>query len=158
MKKRRIIPKILGIAALTMLYGCSGEMKESNSDGLTKVTIKKGNGVSVYQIDGNSRIKTVNSTNDKTGVNESRSYTYGNANDLQMVKIDNSAYGTSYMYYQTATNRSDGKIATKTKTMANARGGSETYTMEYCYDDDGNLLGVIMRDDKGNIFAKGLEE
>lgn len=156
--KKKIIPNIFSIASLLVLFGCSGETNGSNSDDLMKVTIKKGNGVSVYQIDGNSKITTVTSTNDKTGINELRSYTYDNANDLQMVKIDNSVYGTSYMYYQTETKRSDGKIIAKTKTMANTRGKNETYTMEYCYDDDGKLLGIIMRDTKGNIFAKGLEE
>lgn len=161
MKKKKIIPKILGIAALSLLYGCAGGVSGgSDSEDLMKVTIRKENGVSVYQIDSNSRIKTVNSTNDERGVSESRSYTYNNANDLQMVKVDNSAYGTSYMYYQAETKRSDGKTATKTKTktMTNTRGKNETYTMEYCYNDDGKLLGIIMRDAKGNIFSKGLEE
>ena len=85
-------------------------------------------------------------------------YTYNNANDLQMIKIDNSAYGTSYMYYQTQTRRSDGKIESKTKTVSKARGTNETYTMKYHYDDDGKFLGVEMRDGKQNIFTKGVEE
>lgn len=158
MKRRRIIPKILGIAALLLFCGCSGEVNISRPDGQIRVTIKKETGVSVYLIDNNSRIKTVSSTDNRTGIEEMRSYTYDGENDLQMVKIDNSAYGTSYMYYQPETKRSNGKIAVKTKTKANARGGSETYTTEYQYDDSGKLLGIIMRDHKGNIFAKGLEE
>ena len=62
------------------------------------------------------------------------------------------------MYYQTEARRSDGKIISKTKTVSKARGGNETYKIKYHYSDDGKFLGVEMRDGKGNIFTKGVEE
>lgn len=143
---------------LFILCGCNTEANNNAATNLKKITIKKTNGTSVYQVDENSKIQTVNTVNNKTGITESRSYTYGDDNNLKLIEINNSAYGTSYMYYQTEARRSDGKIISKTKTVSKARGGNETYKIKYHYSDDGKFLGVEMRDGKGNIFTKGVEE
>ena len=156
-KFRSIIGVIITIT-LFMLCGCNEAVNDKAVGKTTKVTIKKADGVSVYQLNADSKIQTVNTVNNRTGVNESRTYTYNNVNDLQQIKIDNSAYGISYMHYQTETQRSDGKILTKTKTVSKARGDNETYTLKYHYNDDGKLLGVEMRDDRGNIYTKGVDE
>jgi hypothetical protein len=144
--------------ALFALCSCNSESNKEEGNTLKKVIIKRPDATSVYQIDSSSKVQSVNTVNHKTGISESRVYTYNDANDLQMIKIDNSAHGTSYMYYQTQTRRSDGKIESKTKTVSKARGTNETYTMKYHYDDDGKFLGVEMRDGKQNIFTKGVEE
>ena len=115
-KFRSIIGVIITIT-LFMLCGCNEAVNDKAVGKTTKVTIKKADGVSVYQLNADSKIQTVNTVNNRTGVNESRTYTYNNVNDLQQIKIDNSAYGISYMHYQTETQRSDGKILTKTKTV-----------------------------------------
>lgn len=143
---------------LFILCGCNTEANNNAATNLKKITIKKTNGTSVYQVDENSKIQTINTVNNKTGITESRSYTYGDDNNLKLIEINNSAYGTSYMYYQTEARRSDGKIISKTKTVSKARGDNETYTLKYHYSDDGKFLGVEMRDGKGNIFTKGVEE
>ena len=159
-KKQKIGSVLLVFITISvfMLCSCNGAVNDKAAGKSTKVTIKRPDATSVYQIDSSSKVQSVNTTNHKTGISEARVYTYNNANDLQMIKIDNSAYGTSYMYYQTQTRRSDGKIESKTKTVSKARGTNETYTMKYHYDDDGKFLGVEMRDGKQNIFTKGVEE
>ncbi len=161
MKRKKIIRiKSIFFITVTLLAfcSCSNEADKEEGNTLKKVIIKRADATSVYQIDSSSKVQSVNTTNHKTGISESRLYTYDNANNLQMMKIDNSVYGTSYMYYQTQTRRSDGKIESKTKTVSKARGTNETYTMKYHYDDDGKFLGVEMRDGKQNIFTKGVEE
>lgn len=160
-EKKQKIGSIIGVfitITLFMLCGCNEAVNDKAVEKSTKVTIKKTDGVSVYQLDVNSKIQTVNTVNSRTGISESRTYTYNNTNNLQQIKIDNSAYGTSYMHYQTESQRSDGKILTKTKTVSKTRGGNETYTLKYHYNDDGKLLGVEMRDDRGNIYTKGVDE
>lgn len=158
LKKRHIKVATLLMIILFVFYSCSTNTNNNTSSNLKKVTIKRTDGVSVYQLNDKSKIQTVSTVRNKTGITESRSYTYDNVNDLKMIKIDNSAYGTSYMYYRKESQRSDGKILSRTKTVSKARGGSETYKMKYHYNDDGELLGVEMRDEKGNIFTKGVEE
>ena len=159
-KKQKIGSVLLVFITISvfMLCSCNGAVNDKAAGKSTKVTIKRPDATSVYQLDSSSKVQSVNTTNHKTGISESRVYTYNNANDLQQIKIDNSAYGTSYMHYQTESQRSDGKILTKTKTVSKARGGNETYTLKYHYNDDGKLLGVEMRDNRGNIYTKGVDE
>ena len=118
-------------------------IESSNLNKTIKVTIRSGNTTTEHK---------VNSDNVNT-----RIYSYNEFKELQSVTKNMSSNNSETMFISREKNRSANNQLTKTvKTITNSRGSNQTYTIEYFYDENGKVIGMVQKDSNGNIVAKGV--
>ncbi|HPO50218.1 MAG TPA: hypothetical protein PLO89_07850 [Spirochaetota bacterium] len=151
---------LLFILAL-FIFGCAANNNISKTDlndstNVKKVTIKSGGNSTIYKVNKENLIVSSSYVN-RQGSTNTRSYSYGDNKELVSVVKNNSVTGSENIYISTVVDRSAGnKIKKKIKSKYNSRGTSEILTVEYYYDDDGKVIGMVQRDGNGNIIAKGI--
>lgn len=120
------------------------------------VTIKSANSSSTYKINNNNQIIKSIYVNE-ANVTTTRSYSYNEENELNAIERNNPIVGTDHIYITVEKDRSaNNRIQKKIKSIPNTRGNSDIFTVEYCYNENGNVIGMIQTDAYGNIVAKGI--
>lgn len=168
--------KILFLAMISFIFlGCSQdtEKKVTPSTDVT-VVINSDDGVTVMKVDEITRnVISATYTGVETGTTVHKQYSYV-GNDLRSVSVSDSALGSYSIIYEDEQENStrsliaeEDVIPRKTKkirrTFNSATRSAGTYensepdTIEYQYDEDGNLKAIFRIDDKNNIICKGEE-
>lgn len=143
------------------ICGCAANNNASKTDlndstNVKKVTIKSGGDSTVYKVNKDNLIISSSYVN-RQGSTNTRNYSYGDNKQLVSVVKNNSVTGSENIYISTVVDRAAGnKITKKIKSKYNSRGASEILTIEYYYDDNGKIIGMVQRDGNGNIIAKGI--
>ncbi|HNZ26667.1 MAG TPA: hypothetical protein PK385_05625 [Spirochaetota bacterium] len=121
------------------------------------VTIKSGTNYTVHKVNEHNLV-TNSSYVDKSGALIEREYIYGNDKDLATVVKTNSITGTEIIGITTTETRAGDKVVKKIKTRSDSRGKNSVLTVDYYYDSDDNVVGVVQTDSYGNIIAKGVDK
>lgn len=121
------------------------------------VTIKSGTNYTVYKVN-KSNLVTNSSYVDNTGAIIDREYIYSDDKSLATVVKTNSVTGTDIISITTTETRADDKVVKKVKTKSDSRGTNSVLTVDYYYDDDNKVVGVVQTDSNGNIIAKGVNK
>ncbi len=148
---------------LIFIFSCSVEkapdyINKVNDTTKTKtVTIKSGTNYTVYKVN-NLNLVTNSSYVDKSGALINREYIYDDDKNLATVVKTNSVTGTDIISITTTETRADDKVVKKIKTKSDSRGTNSVLTVDYYYDDDNKVVGVVQTDSNGNIIAKGVNK
>ncbi|HBD93223.1 MAG: hypothetical protein A2015_10930 [Spirochaetes bacterium GWF1_31_7] len=143
-----------------LITGCSmgntakGEAV-NNTNNVKTVTIRSGSAVTKYKVNNENLI--VKSTYENTyGAINTRTYSYDDNKELNTIEKNNSITGTELITISSVKNRSTNKVTQKVKTMPGSRGETKTLIVDYYYDDNGKVIGMVQKDSNGNIIAKGI--
>ena len=154
--KRNLLIILVGVSIL----GCSFNDSAKNTNvndikNVKNVTIRSGSQVTKNQVNSHNLITSSSYQNTYGAVN-SRSYLYDDTKELNTIIKENSVTGRDYFYITTVKNRSNNQITQKIKSTSDSRGTKKELTVNYIYDDNGKLLGMIQTDANGNVIAKGV--
>ncbi|HBD94694.1 MAG: hypothetical protein A2015_13925 [Spirochaetes bacterium GWF1_31_7] len=131
-------------------------IESSNLNKTIKVTIRSGNTTTEHKVNSDNLIVSNSYKNIYDNVN-TRIYSYNEFKELQSVTKNMSSNNSETMFISREKNRSANNQLTKTvKTITNSRGSNQTYTIEYFYDENGKVIGMVQKDSNGNIVAKGV--
>lgn len=154
--------RFLSLFILTLfICGCTatndiGKTDVNDTTNVKTITIKSGSNSTVYKVNKENLIVSSSYVNEHGSTN-TRSYSYDDNKDLVSVVKNNSVTGSENIFISTVVDRSAGnKITKKIKSKLNSRGTSEILTVEYYYDDNGMVIGMVQKDSNGNIIAKGI--
>lgn len=167
--------KILFLAVLSfLLLGCNQESEKAAESTDVIITINSDDGQTIMTVDETTRnITSATYINAETGIAVNKQYSYKGSN-LSSVAVSDPAVGSYTITYEDEQENStrsliaeEDVIPKKTKKIrrtfnsttraAAMYENSEPDTIEYQYDEEGNLKAIFRIDDKNNVICKGEE-
>jgi len=128
----------------------------NDTTNVKSVIIKSGGNSTIYKINSNNLIINSSYTNQYGAVN-TRLYSYDDNKELKSIVKNNSVTGSETITFSTIKDRSaNDKVTKKFKTISSSRGQSSILIVDYYYDENGKVIGMIQKDGNGNIIAKGV--
>lgn len=159
------------VLASFILLGCSQTEDSSSNSGIT-ITINSDDGQTVMNVDEISRnITSATYTSAETGATVNKLYSYSN-NELRSVEVFDPARGSYTVNYEEETEvatrsliaeetNAPKKVVKISRSFNSGSRSAASYesnnpdTVEYQYDENGNLTAIFRIDDKNNVICKG---
>lgn len=162
---------VLGLLVICAAFISCSKIEEKGEDSFYTVTINSSNGTTTLKVDETSRMISRSVFEDVDGTSQTyKDYSYDSSNHLRSVNVVDPFSGRySINYGEENTTNSRSVISTlddkpkKIKKISkiynsSARSASldsEDETVEYFYDEDGNLTHIVRVDSKNNVITKG---